>query len=262
LRRSISAGSCAAVAVCALLFALPASRAQDSAPEKSLPTAQQVMERFVAAQGGHDAIFRHRSMTVHAKLMLQPQNLSFDQVSWFKDGKVLQESTYPDGSRDRTGFDGAVAWEIDPRNVPSIAKSDMIESIRRDADMHYFGHVLDYFKSIDVVEVTQFAGHTCYHLKGVNKWGIQNEHFYDTTSGLLVGYRFDSSWRGGPGEEHEVFSDYKNFDGWLMPTSDVQSNAKGSAATTTLSVSFDDLPDSMFASPEPIKALVAKRGTR
>ncbi|HUH62950.1 MAG TPA: hypothetical protein VLZ50_08135 [Terracidiphilus sp.] len=239
---------------------LAAAHAQSPSHPQSLPTAQQVMDRFVAAQGGHDVIFRHRSMTVRATLVLQPKNVSLGQVSWLKDGKALQETTFPDGSRDRTGFDGAVAWDIDPKDGPNVAKGDVIQSVARDADMHYFGHILDYFKSMEVVEIAAFAGHTCYHLKGVNNWGIRNEQFYDTTSGLLVGYRFDSSWRGGPGEEHEVFSDYKSFDGWLMPTSDVQSNAKGSATTTTLSVTFDDLPDSMFALPEPIKALVAKRG--
>jgi len=254
--------SCASVLGWAFLLASATLGAQNPSPSQSLPTAQQVMDRFVAAQGGHEAIFRHRSMTVHAKLVLQPQNLSFDQVSYFKDGRVLQETTYADGSVDRSGFDGAVAWDIDPKNGPAVAKDNVIESIRRDADMHYFGHVLDYFKSMDVVGITEFAGHTCYHLKGVNKWGIENEHFYDTTTGLLVGYRFDSSWRGGPGEEHEVFSDYRNFDGWLMPTSDAQSDAKGSAATTTLSVTFDEIPDSKFALPDPIKVLAAKNGRK
>jgi hypothetical protein len=114
---------------------------------------------------------------------------------------------------------------------------------------------------MDVVEITSFAGHTCFHLKGTNKWGILNEHFYDTTSGLLVGYKFDSSWQGGPGQEIEVFSGYKDFDGWLMPTSDVVTDATGTTSTTTTSVSFDDIPDSTFALPDPIRALIAKKAT-
>lgn len=243
----------------ALLFlASSAICAQSPSQPAPLPTAQQVLDRFVVAQGGHDAIFRHRSMTVRAKLMIQPGNMNLDQVTYMKDGKALTETTLPDGGRDRAGFDGAVAWDLDPKGAPTVARDDVIESVRRDADLHYFGHILEYFKSMDVVDVAEFAGHSCYHLKGVNKWGIQNEHFYDTTTGLLVGYRFDSSWRGGPGEEREVFSDYKEFDGWLMPTSDVQSNAKGSSTTITTTVSFDELPDSIFALPEPIKALRAK----
>ncbi len=60
-----------------------------------------------------------------------------------------------------------------------------------------------------------------------------------------------------------VFSDYRNFDGWLMPTSDVQSNAKGSAATITSSVTYEDIPDDRFVLPDAIKALesVTRNGT-
>ena len=208
---------------------------QTSAETRPLPTAEQVVERFVAAQGGHDVIFRHHSMTVHGRIEVVPKQLSFEQVGYYKDGKVYQETKDADGGIDRTGFDGKIAWQIDAKGTPQVAPDNILESIRRDADMHYFGHILDYFQSMTVVDVAQFGGHTCYHLKGANKWGIQNEQFYDTTSGLLVGYQFDSTWRGGPGLEYEVFSDYKRFDGWLMPTSDVQSNAKSSTSTITTS---------------------------
>jgi len=119
--------------------------------------------------------------------------------------------------------------------------------------------ILDYFKSMEVVEVTAFAGHTCYHLKGINKWGKLNEHFYDTTTGLLIGYRFNSSWRGGSGDESEVYSDYKGFDGWRMPTQAAHKSADGAQKETITSVSFDDVPDSVFTPPDPIKTLLAKK---
>jgi hypothetical protein len=259
MRRPRRSPGSAVVLVTLALANAAAVRAQQAAQAPPLPTAQEVLEHFVAAQGGHDAIFRHRTMTVRGKLEIPARNISYLQVNYYKDGKAITEVTYPDGGVDRSGFDGAVAWEVDPKSGPAIAPDNVIESIRRDADMHYFGHVLDYFRSMDVVEITSFADHTCFHLKGTNKWGILNEHFYDTKSGLLVGYKFDSSWRGGPGQEVEVFSDYKSFDGWLMPTSDVVTDANGTTSSITTSISFDDLPDSMFALPEPIVALVAKR---
>jgi hypothetical protein len=53
--------------------------------------------------------------------------------------------------------------------------------------MYYPAHVLDYFRSMEVVGVTDFEGHTCYHLQGTNQWGIVNEQFYDTSTGLLMG---------------------------------------------------------------------------
>ena len=113
---------------------------------------------------------------------------------------------------------------------------------------------------MEVVGVTDFAGHSCYHLKGTNKWGMVNEQFYDTTTGLLVRYKFNSSWRGGSGEESEVFSDYRDFGGWLMPTRTAHKSADGMQTETTTSVSFDDVADSVFTLPDAINALLSKKG--
>lgn len=220
------------------------------------------MDRYVSALGGHDAIFRHSSMTMHGKFELPAKNQSLDRVAYYKGGKLFYQIVQSDGKPYQTGFDGTAGWEIDPKDGPGVAEEKVTNSIRRDADMYYMGHILDYFSSMDVVEITDFAGHTCYHLKGTNKWGILNEHFYDTTTGLLVGYRFNSSWRGGAGDENEVFSDYKDFDGWLIATRIAHNSPDGTQVETTTSISFDEIPDSVFALPDPIKALLVKKGTK
>jgi hypothetical protein len=232
---------------------------QDSSKAKPLPTVQQVMDRYVSALGGHDAVYKHQSMTVRGKYEESDKGPSMDRAVYCKGGKMLYDITLPDGSRYQEGFDGKVAWQLHPRNGPAISEGDEVKSKERDADMYYPARILDYFKSMEVVEVTDFEGHTCYHLKGINKWGKVNEHFYDTTTGLLMGYRFNSSWRGGSGYESEVFSDYKAFDGWLMPTQAAHKSADGTQKEIITSVSFDDVPDSTFALPDAIKTLLAKK---
>ena len=233
--------------------------AQDSASPRTLPAAQQVMDHYVTALGGHDAIYRHKSMTVHGTYQASEKSGSLPVVAYFKEGKMLYDIELPGGAHFHQGFDGAVAWQVDPKDGAAIAQGDVIKSVQRDADMYYPAHVLDYFSSMAVLGVAVFQGHACYHLKGTNKWGVVNEQFYDTTSGLLVGYRFNSAWRGGPGKEIEVFSDYKDFGGWLMPTRDTQSNAEGIQVSARTSVTYDDVADDVFALPEAVKALLAKK---
>jgi hypothetical protein len=232
---------------------------QDSTPAKSLPTAQQVMDRYVTALGGRDSIFRHKAMTVRGNFELSEKGPSLDRSAYYKDGKMLYEVTLPNGSRYQEGYDGTVAWQLHPQSGAAISEGKEVRSKQRDADMYYPARVLDYFSSMEVVGVADFEGHPCYHLKGTNKWDIVNEQFYDTTTGLLVGYKFISAWRGGAGDEIEVFSDYKDFGGRLMPTRDAQKSAEGVQVQTTTSVTFDDVPDSAFALPQAIKAVLAKK---
>jgi hypothetical protein len=233
--------------------------AQDAPKATSLPTVQQVMDHYVSALGGHDVIFKHKSMTVRGKFEVSDKQPALDRIAYYKDGKMLYQINLPNETRYQEGFDGKVAWQIDPAGHAAISQGDEIKSKERDADMYYPARIMDYFSSMEVVDVTDFAGHTCYHLKGVNKWGKVNEHFYDTTSGLLAGYRFNSSWRGGSGEENEVFSDYKDFGGWLMPTRAAHKSSDPTQTEITTSVTFDDVDDSVFVLPDAVKALLANK---
>jgi hypothetical protein len=243
-----------------LALATSALYSQDSAKAKPLPTAQQVMDHYVNALGGRDSIFKHKAMTVRGKFLEGSDNgPSMDRTVYYKDGKILYEIVLPDGSRYQEGFNGDVAWQLHPKNGPAISEGDEVKSKQRDADMYYPARILDYFSSMDVVEMAEFEGHTCYHLKGTNKWGKVNEQFFDTMTGLLIGYRFNSAWRGGSGDEIEVFSDYKDFGGWLMPTRDTNKSADGTQVQTTTSISFGDVADSVFTLPDSIKALLAKK---
>ena len=243
--------------IACILLAASSLSAQDASKAKPLPTVQQVMDRYVTAIGGHDAIFKHKSMTVHGKY--EVSGLSLDRVAYYKDGKMLYQITLPNGGHYQEGFDGTVAWQINPGTPgkeASISQGDEVKAKQRDADMYYPARILDYFSSMEVVDIVDFEGHTCYHLKGNNKWGKINEQFYDTTTGLLIGYRFNSSWRGGAGDESEVFSDYKDFGGWLMPTKSTGKGADATQVQTVTSVTFDDVDDSVFALPPSIKTLL------
>ena len=251
--RNMRARCCAALLVLPLLSAVVLD-AQNPSRITPLPTVQQVMDRYVAALGGRDAIFKHKSMTIHGKF--EVSNLSLDRVAYYKDGKMLYQITLPNGDHYQEGYDGLVAWQVSPDKGAALSQGDEVRAKQRDADMYYPARILDYFSAMEVVDVVDFEGHSCYHLKGTNKWGKVNEQFYDTTTGLLVGYRFNSNWRGGSGDESEVFSDYKDFGGWLMPTKSTGKSTDATQVQTTTSVTFDDVNDSVFVLPQSVKVLL------
>jgi len=237
-------------------LAIGTAMTQDS-QSPSLPTVQQVMDRYVVALGGRDAILKHNSMTIREKLEVSDK-VKLDRVVYFKDGKSHEEIVLPDGGRYESGYDGKVAWEENPGTGPTLIQGDEAKSKARDADMHYPARVLDYFSSLAVVDIAPFEGHTCYHLKGTNAWGKINEQFYDVTTGLLAGYRFNSAWRGGAGDESAVFTDYRDFGGWKIPTRIEHKEPKRTLTEVVDSVTFDDVADTVVSLPDAVKALVKK----
>src|SRR5258708_6450906 len=158
-------------------------RSEDSTKTNPLPTVKEVMDHYVTALGGHDVIFKHKSMTIRGQFELSDKGPSLDRTVYYKDGRILYKVAMPVGVY-QEGYDGSVAWRLHPKSGPAILKGNEVKSKERDADMYYPARILQYFKSMEVMEVTDFEGHSCYHLKGTNKWGIVNEQFYDTTTGV------------------------------------------------------------------------------
>lgn len=191
------------------------------------------------------------------------QKLDIETVSYTKDGKSVQKAFLPGGQTAASGYDGKVAWDMDPSGKVTLHHGDEVLSIARDADMYYHLHVLDYFKKLDVIGVVPFAGHQCYGLKGVNNWNQPNEQFYDKDSGLLIGYLFNTKWRGGPGETTATFEDYKNYGGVLMAGKTTGRDATGVSISLVTSVTYDDVDDSIFVLPDEVKkAVVQEKGAQ
>lgn len=249
---------CLSLLACQLSLAFLAGSALAQRHDAPLPTAQQVLDRYVAVTGGRDALLRYKSMTVHGRLQVPSQKVDVETVSYTKEMKQLEKAFLAGGQVLSSGYDGRVAWDMDAAGNVTLHHGDQVKTIARDADMYYHLHVLDYFKQLDVVGVVPFAGHQCYALKGVNNWNQPNEQFYDKDSGLLIGYFFNTKWRGGPGDTTATFEDYQNFGGVLMPTKTTGRDADGVSIEVVTSVTYDDVDDSIFALPDAVKKAVAQ----
>jgi hypothetical protein len=241
----------------AVAGAVTASCARDAhaseATGQKLPTVEWVLERYVVATGGREALLRHKSMTVHGRNYEPATRREVSGVFHTKGGKFLQVVTLP-GGKFLSGYDGHTAWALDSHGKVTIQQGDVVKSVARDADMYYHLHVMQYFRSMDVIDMQTLNGRLCYHLKGVNNWGKQNEQFYDKETGLLVGYAFNTAWRGGNGAATQLFEDYRDFDSVRMPTKNTTRDGDDVSVFTIASVTWDDVPDSVFELPAAVRA--------
>jgi len=232
-------------AACFMTMLIPLLQAETGA---SLPSAQEVTARSAQALGGEQAIGKHQSITTTLRYEAPGKHLVLEEIIYAKPFKSLTVLKFPDGSADYTGYDGTDAWNLDKDGHVHHAKPEVLPSIRRDADMLYFAHILQYFRSMQTQDIETFDGRLCYRLKGINNWGVQNEQFYDVKTGLLAGYRFDPSWRGGPkGDVYQVFSKYADFDGTKIATRIVSTYPGGSLTETVTDVDFAPIDDSVFS---------------
>ncbi|MGH9701876.1 MAG: hypothetical protein ACRD4K_00760 [Candidatus Acidiferrales bacterium] len=234
-----------------------------------LPTTKEIVARYDEALGGREAMLRHTSCTMRGILEIHGEKGSILLPFVFYAGAPFHrrdEFTLPNQAGESlSGFDGENAWSFDPRNGAQIDTGDQRESVKRDADFYYPINELSWFKSMETVGVEDFEGQSCYRLHGINNWNKSNDQFYDRQSGLLAGYEFDSAWRGGAGLTHDIFLDYRKFDGVLVPMKQVvkiRSKSGGDWSVqnvlTYTSVTFNDVEPGIFTPPQAVRDLLAK----
>jgi len=257
---------------CAVAFGLAASvispartraQAQNAPP---LPSAKEVVARYDKALGGEAAIRRHSSSTMRGTIETQGATLSFAYYAAAPYQRVEKTALPNNQGELRTGFDGNLAWALDPRSGPAIDTGDNRESDKRDADFYYPLDELTWFKSMETVGIEEFEGRRCYRLNGINNWGLVNNHLYDVETGLLTAYEFESNAGGAPALTHLIFSDYRPVDGVLFPMKQtVKIKPKGVGdwkiflTQTYTSVTFNDVDPAVFAPPQSVRDYVAKQ---
>jgi hypothetical protein len=251
------------IAITAFLFG---SSAAVEAQTDALPTAAQIVARYDQALGGEAAFRRHTSETMRGEVeTADGKKLPF---IYFAASPYLrlEKVSLPDNKGEVfNGFDGKIAWSLDPGNGAQISTGDDRESAKRDADFYYPLDELTWFKSMITVGVVNYEGKKCYHLHGINNWGRSNDHFYDVSTGLLAGYEFETPSPDGPRIVHQIFSDYRRIDGVLVPmeqTVKVKSKTGDdwSVAETLhyARVTFNDVDPFVFVPPQPVIDLAKK----
>jgi hypothetical protein len=155
------------------------------------------------------------------------------------------------------GIYGDVHWHLDA-NRARILPAANPGSLHRDTDPFYWGLTqMNYFQSMDTVGVAEFARRQCYSLRGITKWGEENNYFFDQASGLLLGYQWqDKQPNGERSSASIVLSGYKDFDGRQFPTRLTQIEGTEVLVFITESIDYSPLAESSFPVPDEVKKIM------
>jgi hypothetical protein len=221
---------------------------------QGMPSPSQVLDSYIKALGGADALHRHTSRTRKGLYKMDSGNTG-TVVEYLTVNKMLARFTTTLGEFVQS-TNGEIAWVSNPKRGPRLVERFIPEFWKREADLYYPLRIREYFSSYDVAGLENFEGHDCYHIKGITHWGDHNEQFYDRKTRLLVGYRFPT----GPSKDaplaRMVFEDYKEFDGLMVPTKEINKDPDGVSTTTFTSVTFNDVDDAVFDPPPAVKQQV------
>ena len=241
-------------------FLAPSTFAQD-APEKSktaddsLPTPREIIDRFIEVTGGMEAYKKHTSRTSSGYFEMPAMGLRGPMtVKQSSPNLMLVAIEFPGMGSMQQGYDGTIAWSIDPMSGARLITGKQLDQMKREADFFNSVDILKNFDTSKTVGIADFGGEKCHQIKLTSSDGITNA-YYSVETGLARGSKAVAATPQGEIPSITTISGYKDFGGVMTPTLTVVEAMGQKQQIVTESVSYDDLPTEEFALPEAIKTL-------
>jgi hypothetical protein len=240
-----------------LVAALAATPAAGAAQQAALPEAGQLIARYVEAIGGRDAVLSRTNSRTTGTFEMPSVGLRGElEVLSARPNRLMTRVTIPGLGVVRSGFDGTVAWDMNPMVGSRVLAGAELDAMKDQA--HYLAAVRDasLLRSRQTVERTEIGGQPCYRVELVWNTGRESSDCYHVESGLLVATTMKQESPMGSVEVTTVVSDYKDFGGIKTPTRMEQEMMGQKQVMTITSVEYDVVGEDAFALPAEIRALV------
>jgi len=233
---------------------LAASPVQAQAP---LPTAQQVVARYVEAIGGERAIaaqqFRHVQAEMSMPAMGMTATMEAHQAR--QGNKFRMKMEMPGMGAMNMGYDGQTAWSVNPMQGPKVLEGrELTEAMRQydfDANMR-FTHL---FPKMETVGRAQVSGESCVNVKMTTATGEEVTNCFAEDDGLLIGATARANTEAGSIESTMTFTEYKEFGGLKMPTLTTVSTMGQQMLLRVKNLSTAPIDPTVFALPAEVAAL-------
>lgn len=244
----------ALVALCSL--AVVVSSGLSSAQEK-LPPARDIIERFVQVTGGREALARHSSRRATGKITMPAQGVEGDvELLAARPDLMRLRMTIAGVGEIQSGYDGKVAWSVNPLTGPMILQGKSLEQTKADADFDAVLHPDTQYTTLETVEKTTFEGRPAFKVRAVRASGDEDFEYYDVENGLMLGAEVTRESPMGPVKATHVTSDYKDFGGLKIASRMIQRLMGTEQVITISDIEYDKVDKSAFDLPPAIQALV------
>ena len=228
----------------------PATAPAVSSPAAALPSADQILDKYIAAIGGEAAWHKLNSRVSKGTIEIPAMSLSGTvEVHDKAPGSSLAVVSLG-GATFQRGCDGTTAWSDDPQNGLRTLSGAEAEDSKRQADFYHQINMRKYYSNWKVTGTEKIGDHDAYVVEATSLAGDVDKMYFDTQSGLMLRAIITVHTGQGATVIQSELSDYRDTDGIKLPFSVHQSSAQTEYTITFSEVHHNlDLSDGQFAKP-------------
>lgn len=196
----------------------PAPQGGDKNPAAGMPTAEQIVERYVQALGGRAAIERVSSQVSKGTFEIPDFGATGTVEIYAKaPNKQVTISTSAGFGATVRAFDGAAGWEQSPMSGLRDLKGAELALMKRDSDLQRSLKFKDFYSKLTVTGKESLNGHEAYVVEAVPNEGNPEKLYFDTQTGLLVRKDVEMMSRRGKVTLNVYLENYKEVNGLKVP---------------------------------------------
>ena len=186
------------------------------APVQGLPSANDILEKYVAALGGATNIEKITSRVETGTVRFASGPPLPVKIVSKAPGKQIMTVHLPSGDAN-TAFNGSAGWQSSPGAPVREMHAADFEGAKLDADLQLPIHLKQTFTEFKVVSSERIGDHDTLLVIAGNHDGPPLELFFDKDSGLLLRQLRFSKSPLGLNPTRVDYDDYKEFDGVKVP---------------------------------------------
>ncbi len=187
---------------------------EDAEAPANLPTADQILDKYLAAVGGADALKKIKTRVQKGNLDAGGMQFPIEVYSEGPDKRV--SISHPQGGPSVTAFNGEVGW-LTMRNGVHIMTVQEREAARIDAQLYFALRIKELYKQLRLAPGEEINGRSTYVImaKEANRPSLRL--YFDQESGLLLRQMRFAETPLGQNPTQIDYGDYREADGVKIP---------------------------------------------
>jgi hypothetical protein len=215
------------------------------------PTVDQILDKYVQALGGRQAIEKITSRMAKGTFEVTTMGIKGEVEIYSKaPNKILTIQNISGIGEVRDGYDGRVAWSQNPMLGLREKSGAELASTERSADIHAALKTKQRYSKLELKGKEKVGARETYLILATPVQGSPVKMYFDLQTGLLA--RTDIEFEGPQGQIHieTTLEDYREVDGMKIPFTTRQESSVASAVIKLTEVKHNvALDDAKFNKP-------------
>lgn len=223
-----------------------------ASPMVKLPAAKEVVDKYVNAIGGRDALVKHKSRYQTGTIELSPMGVKGTVESFSRSDNRSLTKVSLDGIGDiLDGYDGTTAWTSNPVQGNRVKAGMELEQSKRQSSFGREANLEKIYTSLSVKSVEKVGDRDTYVVVASTTGLPDDILYFDTETGLML--RSDSIVLAPEGQQatSSFYEDYREVNG-IKSAHKIRAKTPAFEITTIVSeIKYDvTIEDSRFVQPK------------